>query len=147
MVNLRVRPTSQIVIKSMEKKAVFWMSVLNAVISQILSCNYLDPLSLTGEQEDGEDLSGVLIEYFKMISKVKRVADCFTCLGAPGSCIFCKDLGQSSRFNSEAGKPQSDLRPYCLPLYKVCVFGTHAAWHSHIQNDQCGVPCLPRSFP
>lgn len=54
MVNLRVRPTSQIVIKSMEKKAVFWMSVLNAVISQILSCNYLDPLSLTGEREDGE---------------------------------------------------------------------------------------------
>lgn len=71
MVNLRVRPTSQIVIKSMEKKAVFWMSVLNAVISQILSCNYLDPLSLTGEREDGEDLSGVFIEYFKTISKVK----------------------------------------------------------------------------
>lgn len=127
MVNLRVRPTSQIVIKSREKKAVFWMSVLNAVISQILSCNYRDPLSLTGEQEDGEDLSGVLTEYFKTISKVKRVADCFTCLGAPGCCIFRKDLGQSSRFNSGAGKPQSDLRPYRLTLYKVCAFGTHAA--------------------
>lgn len=111
MVNLRVRLTSQIVIKFVEKKAVFWMSVLSTVINQILSCNYLDPLLLTGKQGDREACEWSPLWVLKGDHQSQKGSRLPYTYESTWTLFPGEYLGQSSRFNTDTENPWTAHAP------------------------------------